>query len=77
MKGKIMQRKYLVIIERADDGKYGAYVPDLPGCAVVGYATPAQARRSIAQAIKMHIQGMVEDGDAVPRPTTRGEYVAA
>jgi predicted RNase H-like HicB family nuclease len=76
-KGKIMQRKYLVIIERADDEKYGAYVPDLPGCAVVGYATPAQARRSIAQAIKMHIQGMVEDGDAVPRPTTRGEYVAA
>ena len=71
-----MQRKYLVIIERADDGKYGAYVPDLPGCAVVGYATPAQFRRSIAQAIKMHIQGMIEDGDAVPWPTTRGEYVA-
>jgi predicted RNase H-like HicB family nuclease len=72
-----MQRKYLVIIERADDGKYGAYVPDLPGCAVVGYATPVQARRSIAQAIKMHIQGLIEDGDAVPRPTTRAEYVAA
>lgn len=72
-----MERKYLIIIERAEDGKYGAYVPDLPGCAVVGYATRTQARRSIAQAIKMHIQGMIEDGEAVPKPATRGEYVAA
>ena len=72
-----MQRRYLVIIERADDGKYGAYVPDLPGCAVVGYATPAQARRSIATAIKMHIEGMIEDGLPIPKPVTRGEYVAA
>ena len=72
-----MHRKYLVIIEQAADGKYGAYVPDLPGCAVVGYATPAGARRSIGQAIRMHIQGMIEDGDAIPKPTTRGEYVAA
>ncbi len=72
-----MQRKYLVIIERADDGKYGAYLPDLPGCAVVGYATPTQARRSIAQAIRMHIQGMTEDGKPVPQPTTRSGYAAA
>ncbi len=70
-------RKYLVIIERGDDGKYGAYVPDLPGCAVVGYATPAQARRSIAKAIRMHLDGMIEDGQPIPKPSTRGEYVAA
>ena len=72
-----MQRKYLVIIERADDGKYGAYVPDLPGCAVVGYARPSQARRSIETAIKMHIQGMIEDGLTIPKPTARCEFVAA
>lgn len=70
-------RKYLVIIERADDGKYGAYVPDLPGCAVVGYATAAQARRSIVTAIRMHLEGMIQDGQPIPRPSTRGEYVAA
>ena len=72
-----MRREYLVIIERADDGKYGAYVPDLPGCAVVGYARPSQARRSIEIAIRMHIQGMIEDGLAVPKPSTRSDYVAA
>ena len=25
-------RKYAVVIERADDGSFSAYVPDLPGC---------------------------------------------
>ena len=70
-------REYLVIIERADDGKYGAYVPDLPGCAVVGYSTVAQARRSIIKAIRMHLEGMVEDGAPIPKPSARGEYVAA
>jgi predicted RNase H-like HicB family nuclease len=24
--------KFVYIIERADDGSYSAYVPDLPGC---------------------------------------------
>jgi predicted RNase H-like HicB family nuclease len=79
-KGKAMHRgsrKYLIIIELAEDGKYGAYVPDLPGCAVVGYATVAQARRSIIVAIRMHLEGMIEDGQPIPKPSTRGEYVAA
>jgi hypothetical protein len=31
---------YAVVIERADDGGYGAWCPDLPGC-VVG-TRPAQ-----------------------------------
>jgi predicted RNase H-like HicB family nuclease len=70
-------QKYLVVIERADDGKYCAHVPDLPGCAVVGYATAAQARKSIQTAIRMHLEGMIQDGVAIPKPSTRGEYVAA
>jgi len=70
-------RKYLIVLERADDGKFGAYVPDLPGCAVVGYATAAQARKSIIAAIRMHVDGMIQDGLPIPKPSTRGEYVAA
>src|SRR5438128_2480971 len=27
---------YAVVIERADDGSYSAYVPDLPGCVACG-----------------------------------------
>lgn len=28
--------RYAVIIEKARDGGYGAYVPDLPGCVGMG-----------------------------------------
>jgi len=27
---------YLIVIERADDGGYGAWAPDLPGCVALG-----------------------------------------
>lgn len=70
-----MTRKYLIVIERGQDGKYGAYVPDLPGCAVVGYATPEAAKASIATAIEMHLSGMIEDGQGIPEPTVQGDYV--
>ena len=70
-------RKYLAVIERAKDGSYSAYVPDLPGCVAVGQATLEAARRLIAAAIKTHIRGMIEDGLAVPEPSSRGEYVQA
>ncbi|MCE5328165.1 MAG: type II toxin-antitoxin system HicB family antitoxin [Planctomycetaceae bacterium] len=68
-------RSYLVVIERAQDGSYGAYVPDLPGCAVFGQETPAQAKQLISEAIEVHIEGLIEDGLPVPEPVTRGEYV--
>jgi len=80
VKGSIMRRtdrKYLVLIEQSDNGKYSAYVPDLPGCAVVGYKTIAGALRSMEKALRMHLAGMEEDGLPIPEPTTRGEYVAA
>ena len=70
-------RRYLVIIERAEDGSYSAYVPDLPGCAAVGQDTPDAAKRLIGEAIETHIRGLIEDGLPVPEPTSRGEYVEA
>jgi len=67
--------RYLIIIERGEDGKYGAYAPDLPGCAVVGYDSPEQAKESIGLAVEMHVQGMMEDGLAIPEPSCQGDYV--
>jgi predicted RNase H-like HicB family nuclease len=70
-------RKYLVVIEQADDGSFSAYVPDLPGCVAVGQDSPAAARQMIAEAIESHIHGLIEDGLPVPEPTSQGEYVEA
>ena len=39
--------KYVYVIERAADGSYSAYVPDLPGCTTCG-DTPEEVRRPSA-----------------------------
>jgi predicted RNase H-like HicB family nuclease len=70
-------RSYLVIIERAEDGSYSAYVPDLPGCVAVGQETQEAAKQLIQEAVEAHIHGLMEDGLPIPEPTTRGEYVQA
>ena len=48
--------EYVVIFEKGENN-YGAYVPDLPGCAVVG-ETLEEVRRLIAEAIDFHIEGL-------------------
>jgi predicted RNase H-like HicB family nuclease len=65
--------KYAVVIEKAE-GNYSAYVPDLPGCVATG-ATIEEVEREIREAIALHIDGLREDGLAVPEPTSQVEYV--
>ena len=65
--------KYAVVIEKAE-GNYSAYVPDLPGCVATG-ATIAEVGNEIREAITFHIEGMREDGLAVPEPTSQVDYI--
>ena len=58
--------KYTVIIEEASSS-YGAFVPDLPGCVAVG-ETKDEALELIKEAIEFHIEGLKEDGGAIPKP---------
>ena len=59
--------KYLVVVEKGPNN-YSAYVPDLPGCVSVG-DTPEEMERMITEAIAFHLEGMAEDGDAIPEGT--------
>jgi predicted RNase H-like HicB family nuclease len=60
---------YAVIIERAEDGGYGAWCPDLPG--VIALAdTEADVIVEMKQAIEFHIEGLREDGLPIPHPST-------
>ena len=60
---------YAIIIERAEDGGYGAWCPDLPG--VVALAdTEADVITEMKQAIEFHIEGLREDGLPIPHPAT-------
>ena len=67
--------RYAVVIEKAD-GNYSAYVPDLPGCIATG-ATREEADREIRAAVKFHLDGLREDGQPIPPPTSTIEYVEA
>ena len=65
--------RYAIVIEKAE-GNFSAYVPDLPGCVATG-ATAEEAESQIREAIEFHLEGMREDGIAIPSPESRVEYV--
>ena len=65
--------KYAVVIEKAKSN-YSAYVPDLPGC-IATAKTFSAVENAIRDAIKFHIEGMKQDGESIPRPSSAVEYV--
>lgn len=66
-------KRYAIVVEDAGTN-LAAYVPDLPGCVATG-ATAAELEGAIREAIRMHLEGMAEDGLPVPEPSSRVEYV--
>ena len=67
--------KYTVVIERTSNN-YAAYVPDLPGC-VATASTREELLEEIREAVEFHIEGMREDGEAIPEPQTTAAVVEA
>jgi len=65
--------RYAVVIEKGESS-YGAYVPDLPGCVAAG-DTKEEAIRLIQEAIEFHIEGLKEEGEPVPPPSSSVEFV--
>ncbi len=60
---------YAVIVERGEDGGFGAWSPDLPGCVAVG-DTYDECVGLMRQAIPLHLDSLRRLGDPVPSPTT-------
>jgi len=67
---------YVVVIEKADDGSYSAYVPDLPGCVSCGDSV-AEVRKLIEEAVELHIESLRRHGETIPLPTTITDIVHA
>ena len=65
--------RYAVIVEEGKNS-FGAYVPDLPGCAAVG-ETREEVLQLIQEAIEFHIEGLREDGQPIPEPSSSIEYI--
>ncbi len=65
--------KYAVVIEVAGTN-FSAYVPDLPGCIATGQ-TIEETENEIRAAIQFHLEGMKEDNQPIPEPSSAVEYV--
>ncbi|MFP4094519.1 MAG: type II toxin-antitoxin system HicB family antitoxin, partial [Cyclobacteriaceae bacterium] len=64
----------LVILEKSSTG-YSAYVPDLPGCITVG-ETKEETMKHMQEAIQLHIEGMKEDDEPIPEPSSEAVTVS-
>lgn len=67
---------YTIIIERAEDGGYGAWSPDLPGCVALG-DTEDETIAEMHEAIRGHLEVMREDGEPIPEPSAVAAVVYA
>jgi predicted RNase H-like HicB family nuclease len=65
--------RYAIVIEKAGSN-YSAYVPDLPGCIATG-VTVTEAEKLIREAVELHLSGLREDGQPIPQPSSRVDYV--
>lgn len=65
--------RFLIIIEQGSHN-YSAYAPDLPGCIATG-KTLQEVEKNMREAISLHLQGMIEDGEPIPTTPTTAEYI--
>ena len=65
--------RYAVVIEKGSKG-FGAYVPDLPGC-IAAAKTRDEVVKLIQDAMEVHIKGLKQDGETVPKPASSVEFV--
>ena len=65
--------RFAIVIEDAGSN-FSAYVPDLPGC-VAAASSIEETETLIREAIEFHLEGMRADNQAIPKPTSRVNYV--
>ena len=67
------KRTYAAAVEPAEGG-YGVSFPDLPGC--VSFGTDLEdAVRQAEEALSLHMEGMAEDGEALPETSHFGDLM--
>jgi len=65
------QRFYPAILAAAPDGSVGIVFPDFPGC-VSGGETAQEAAANGIEALALHVEGMLADGEVIPAPSALG-----
>jgi len=61
-------KHYPALVRKSRDSDFGVEFPDFPGCVTAGL-TVDEALAMAEQALELHVEGMRDDGEAVPEPT--------
>lgn len=69
-------RNFIGLIHKDPDSDYGVSFPDFPGLITAGTDLD-DARRMAEEALAFHVEGMVEDGEAIPEPSSLEEIMSA
>ena len=59
---------YIGLIHKDADSDFGVSFPDLPGVVTAGTSLD-DARLMAEEALALHIDGLAEDGEAIPEPS--------
>jgi len=63
-----MDNRYVGIVRKEPGSCYGVEFPDFPGCVSAG-DTPEEAQDNAQEALALHIEGLLEDGEELPAPS--------
>ena len=66
---------YIGLIHKDADSDFGVSFPDFPGVVTAG-TTLDDARTMAEEALALHIEGLVEDGEAIPEPSALEEVMS-
>ncbi|PBB36901.1 CopG family transcriptional regulator [Mesorhizobium sp. WSM3879] len=62
-------RHYIGLIHKDADSDFGVSFPDFPGVITAGTSLD-EARMLAEEALAFHVDGLVEDGQAIPEPSS-------
>jgi predicted RNase H-like HicB family nuclease len=68
-------RHYIALIHKDADSDYGVSFPDLPGVITAG-SNLDEARKMATEALEFHLEGLAQDGEAAPEPSSLEEIMA-
>lgn len=66
---------YIALLRKEAKSDFGVEFPDFPGCVTAG-KTLDEAQALAREALALHVDGMIEDGDEIPAPSSTDSIMA-
>jgi predicted RNase H-like HicB family nuclease len=66
---------YIALLRKEAKSDFGVEFPDFPGCVTAG-KTLEEAQTLAREALSFHVDGMIEDGEQIPSPSSTDRIMA-